>query len=216
MPTFLDESGDTGHQPGSATHFRLAAVWVPTQDVAAAFRESIRALRRRLGLPADYEFKFVRTHHHPERREAFFDEAIKHGFRFAAASVDKREGEWLTADRQAIYWACTVSLASLLRQTYREEEARRASHRPLNELVVVDDNEDPVFMATVKWTFAGLKSAVRPRSPLIDKVKFRGSGPDEMLQLADMTCGAINAHLDGDSRWHRSIASRSVGILRIP
>ncbi len=220
MPTFIDESGDTGHELDSATHFRLVAVWVPTQEVAEDFRDGIRQLRKQMKLPSAYEFKFAKTGAHPERRKAFFEVALRHEFRFTAASVDKREGEWRYADRRGIHWACAVSLAATLRETYRAEEARRvkaAGHdRPLGELVVVDDNQDQKFLATVKEEFGGLASGCRPGASLVGKVKFRGSGPDDLIQLADMVCGAVAAHLDGDSTWYKMIATRCLGIMPIP
>jgi hypothetical protein len=219
MPTFIDESGDTGHNPDSANYFRLAAIWVPTQDAAEAFRANVQQLRRDLGLPERYEFKFAKTGSHPERREAFFRAAMRHAFRFAATSLDKRTEDWRTADRRAIHWACAVSLAVTLGPTYREEEAARAlagTDRPLNELVVVDDNQDKAFLAVIKKKFRELASARRPGRPLVGKVKFRGSGPDELLQLADMVCGAVGAHIDGDSTWYGMIAARDLGIMRIP
>jgi Protein of unknown function (DUF3800) len=219
MPTFLDESGDTGHEPASAPHFRLAAVWVPTQETAEAFRASIQQLRRDLGLPQAYEFKFARSGPHPERREAFFRVAMGHAFRFAVASVDKRAGDWRTADRGAIHWACAVVLAVTLRPIYRAQEEAQASpgrDRLLRELVVVDDNQDKEFLATIKRKFGELASGRRSGASLVGKVKFRGSGPDELLQLADMVCGAVGAHLDGDSTWYKLIASRDLGITRIP
>src|SRR5256885_9655994 len=123
MPTFIDESGDTGHEPASATHFRLAAVWVPTQEVAEDFRGRIRQLRKQMNLPGTYEFKFAKTGAHPERRKAFFEVALRHEFRFAAASVDKRQEEWRNADRGAIHCACAVSLPATLDPTYRAQEA---------------------------------------------------------------------------------------------
>src|SRR5713226_7384917 len=118
MPTFIDESGDTGHEPDSSHHFRLAGVWVPTQEDAEAIREAIRQVRVDLGLPAAYEFKFAKTGTHPERRHAFFHAALLHNFRFAAVSINKRVGEWRTADHAGIHWACAVSLATTFRQTY--------------------------------------------------------------------------------------------------
>lgn len=44
MPTFIDEFGDTGHEPDSASPFRLAAVFVPTQDAVEASRTEQRWL----------------------------------------------------------------------------------------------------------------------------------------------------------------------------
>ncbi len=179
MPTFIDESGDTGHEPDSARHFRLAAVWVPTQDAAEAFRAAIQQVRRDLHLAAGYEFKFAKTGPHPERREAFFRAAMRHGFRFAAASLDKQAGDWRKADRGAIHRACAVSLAATLRPTYHAEETARvaAGHdRPLTELVVVDDNQDGQFLAVIKSKFRELASTRGPGVALVGKVKFRGSG----------------------------------------
>jgi hypothetical protein len=80
----------------------------------------------------------------------------------------------------------------------------------LDELVVVDDNEDKRFLAMVRETFRSLGSSCTPPIFLIGKVRFRGSGPDELIQLVDMVCGAYGAHLDGDSTWYRMIAARDV------
>ncbi len=144
---------------------------------------------------------------------------MRHAFRFAVASLDKRGENWRGADRGAIHWACAVSLAATLRPTYRaEEDARAAGGRghPLNELVVVDNNQDREFLAVIKRKFRELASVRRPGRPLVGKVKFRGSGPDELIQLADMVCGAVGAYLDGEGAWYRLIASRDLGITRIP
>jgi hypothetical protein len=82
--------------------------------------------------------------------------------------------------------------------------------------VVVDDNQDQKLLATIKKAFGGLASGCRPRASLVGKVKFRGSGPDELIQLADMVCGAVAAHLDGDSVWYRMIGRCCLGITPIP
>jgi hypothetical protein len=37
-----------------------------------------------------------------------------------------------------------------------------------------------------------------------------------MIQLADMVCGGVGAHLDGDSTWYNMIKSRDLGIICIP
>lgn len=213
MPTFIDESGDTGTSPDpSNCHFRLVAVWVPTQAVAEAFRESVQQLRRQLGLRPEYEFKFSKTWPHPDRRDAFFRAALRHEFRFAGTSLDKRLPAWSSATTQAMHWATTTCLAASLRPTYLQ--AQQASGGSLNELVVVDDNGDRNFLAMVRDSFRGLGSASQPRLYLIGKVRFRGSGPDELLQLADMVCGAYAAHLDGTSDWFRRIEERQVGVAR--
>jgi hypothetical protein len=83
-------------------------------------------------------------------------------------------------------------------------------------LVVVDDNQDQEFLAILKRKFRELASGCRAGASLVGKVKFRGSGPIELIQLADMVCGAVAAHLDGESTCYRLIFARDLGITRIP
>jgi hypothetical protein len=154
MPTFIDESGDTGPNPDQTSrHFRLAAVWVPSQAIAAALRASIQQVRQNLNLRANYEFKFSKTWSHQHHRQAFFQAVMMHEFRFAVSSIDKRDGDWATATKQAFHWASTVSLAGSLRQTYLAAHRAMVAggrNRPLDELVVVDDNQDKGFLQMVR------------------------------------------------------------------
>lgn len=51
MPTYIDESGDTGRVAnGSSPYFAIAAVWMPDEGEADRFRAEVRALRTKLGL----------------------------------------------------------------------------------------------------------------------------------------------------------------------
>ncbi len=215
MPTFIDESGETGQV---SPYFRLAAVWLPTQAAVEAYRAGTRQFQQDAGLE-DYEYKWSKSLS-LERRIAYFQAAMGHPFYFAVASVDKQHPEWRAAGRSVLHWACAVSLAASLRGVYLDEEARRAAaaggDHPLNELVVVDDNQDRRFLAVIKRKFRQLRSGVRVESPLVGKVKFRGSGPEELIQLADMVCGAVGDYLEGDGTCYNIILTRDLGITRIP
>gem|GEM_PF-3129152 len=57
----------------------------------------------------------------------------------------------------------------------------------------------------------GLPAIRRP-----GKVKFRGSGPEELIQLADMVCGAVGDFLEGDPSYYQIISAQDLGITRIP
>ena len=218
MPTFIDESGDTGWLPGALPYFRLAAVWLPTTEMILACMESIRDVRRRLNLGTGFEFKFSRTN--AEHRRAFFKATLEHEYRFAICGYDKTRLAQGSLEPQGFHWGCSVVLATDLKETYREAEAKaaRALKKPaaLNELVVVDDNQDRKFLAEIKYTFRALASAVHPGGKLIGKVKFRDSGPDDMLQLVDMILGAGGAKLDGNDTWYDLISSNSVGLTCFP
>jgi hypothetical protein len=211
MPTFIDESGDTGPpKQGGSLYFRLAAVWMPSLGDVERFRESIRSLRLELGLPVEFEFKYAKTHRDQDLRNAFFRSALTLHFRFAVSSIDKRDGYWVSASRHEQHWACATELAATLRSTYHQADDQRGS--PLKELVIVDDNGDRDFLATIKRQFRGLRSKHQHGPSMIGRVAFRTSQADEMLQLVDMICGACGPIFDGGDRTsYDQIADRRLG-----
>jgi Protein of unknown function (DUF3800) len=213
MPTFIDESSDTGHGHGSKPYFRLGAIWLPTLAEAEAFRKAIRKLRQRLGLPLDYEFKFAETHRHPEWRQAFFNTALDFPFRFTVCAIDKTTGRWRKANSREQHWAAATSIASCLYAVYLEAE--KVAH-PLRDLVVVDRNDDKKFLDAIRTALRGLQSRFHPGIPLTQNPRFRASHPDEVIQLVDMVCGATGAHLAGDVTWYKMIERCCIGLMRIP
>lgn len=210
MPTFIDESGDTGPIDGGGTsYFRLAAVWVPTLNDADLFRETVQSLRRRLGLLRGFEFKFAKTHNRPDLREAFFSAALSQEFRFVVGTVDKMIDREVSSDCESIHWACATEIAAALRPVYQRAEQGRKL--PLKELVVVDDNGDKNYLKIIKRQFRGLKSTLPAGTSMIGKVQFRDSLTHDMLQLADMICGAVGAMIDGNEKtWYDQIAQRDL------
>lgn len=215
MPTFLDESGDPGDGEGSSTYFRLCAVSVPTEVVAERIRAEIRTTRTGAGRGAAYEFKYSKTRHLPELRRAFFESVLRHDFRFATVSIDKRRlaGEISTVG--ICQWLATTALATILRPMYVSRyESAPAMYRP--EAVTADDNRDGEFLGTLKESFRGLGTLDSPRRVLIDEVRFRNSRADEMLQLADMLCGAVGAAIDGSSASYSMVATRDLSTWQFP
>ena len=191
MPTFIDESGDTGpYGRGGKRYFRLAAVWVPSLDQAEDFRESVRTLAFSLARGGTWELKFADTHSHPEWRMAFLRAALAQEFRFAVSLFDKiADPYWEQASHAEFLWAGATELAALLRPVYLRAQA--TSVRPIKEPVFLDDNRDRRFLATVKSQFRGLKTGIPGRSSLIGAVAFHGSRADEMIQLIDIICGSV-------------------------
>ena len=214
MPTFIDESGCTAYEEHSKPYFRLAAVHVPTFDAAEAFRADVRQLRKQLGVSASFEFKYHTTTD-PKRRAAFFSTAMRHEFRFAVAGIDKRIPGWWGVPPADIHHAVAESVAVDLRPTYLKA-AEAHDDRKLGELVIVDDNQDAAFLAAIKAAFGPLGRMAVPPAKLIGKVKFRGSGPDELLQLADMLCGAAGEHMEGWGECYELVAERCVGLRVLP
>ena len=115
VPTFIDESGDTGSNAGGSPSFRLCGVAVPTECVADSVRAAIRQVRATLHLGANYEFKFSKTSRQPGHREAFFNAVLRHEFRFATVSLDKRRLAWESSSARTCLWLTTTALATILR-----------------------------------------------------------------------------------------------------
>ncbi len=213
MPTFIDESGDTGHATDSLPYFRLAAVWIRDSDTANSFRDKVRDLRRRMRLDSSFEFKFSKTHGHHDRRQAFFAIAMEHEFKFSFCGINKTTGYWSTASSAEQHWAAATCLAACLKSTYLEAEC---PDRSLREPILVDDNDDQSFLKTVNKAFGGLKSRLRPNSPMTIAARFRGSKSDEVMHLADMICGAAGAFVDGEKYWYGLVKCRCAGEVLLP
>jgi hypothetical protein len=220
MPTFIDESGDTGWKPGSLPYFRLCAAWLPTPEDVEACRESISACRKALRLPQSFEFKFATTQSQRQRCETFFRAVIRHPFRFVVCAYDKQRLEPGSLQPRDFHHGTGVVLATELRACYLEAERGKTKARgkpaSLDELVVVDNNQDKSFLNEIKKSFRAMQSGTRAGGKLVGKVKFRGSRPDEMLQLADMLVGAAGRHLENDSTWLDMVRSQCLGIIRLP
>jgi hypothetical protein len=91
------------------------------------------------------------------------------------------------------------------------------NHRQVRKsYVILEDNQDPMVLTLFREKFIALPSFIRPGTPIVKKVRFRGSGPDELIQLADMIVGAYGAFLDGETEWFDPIRNHSEVCLMIP
>lgn len=212
MPTFIDESGDTGHASTSKPYFRLAAVWVPSVKTANEIRDAIRRLRKELGRKSSYEFKFAKTGRFNEGRRRFFLTALEFPFRFAACHIRKVE-HWEKASSAAQYWAAATALAASLRATYQESEEAKA---PLRDPIWVDRNDDQRFLNAIARAFGGLKPRCPESRPLTAPPRFFLSHKDDMIQLVDMICGAVGTRLDGESTWWNMVRDRCIEVSELP
>ena len=230
MPTFIDESGDLGWADGphgrSSTHFRLIALRLPTKAEANACRDTIRGLRTALKLPPSFlEFHYSDLGRHPELMAAFFDAVLPHEFGYVLVNYDKRPNWSSRPHRRAVYYSCGIFLATTLRPQYVLAEGRlppdrRGRPARLAEEVIVDDNKDPVFLEQLAHAFLPLGThddgTRKPVKLLGPAPWFADSAHDELLQLADMLCGATCDYLEGDGRWHSMARRKCLEIIDLP
>ncbi len=174
-----------------------------------------------MGLRADYEFKYSKTHNYPERRSPFYGLAIDLGLRFTVCAFDKLRITLGSVEPHMFHQICAVSMAAHLRTTYLEAEtdwcAKNKKSVLLCEPIVVDDNKDPAMLLAIEGAFRALKSGRDPAAILTNKPRFRDSEKDETVQLADMVMGAVGAHLDGDNTWFDVIRrnNRNLGVVQL-
>src|SRR5437016_5899141 len=139
--------------------------------------------------------------------------ALHHKFGFAVCAIDKTTEYWRKAPTKEQHRVAATALAGDLHKVYLQAEQ---ADRPLRDQLLVDDNGDRDFLAAIERAFRSLKSLLHPRAAMVLKPRFRASHSDEVMQLADMVCGASGASIDGDSMWYNLIADRCVGLSRIP
>lgn len=213
MPTFIDESGDAGPGDGSSAHFRLGAVWFESYDLVQDFTDNIATLRRNLGLSPHFEFHFA--HLHAQRKMAFFEAIAEHRFNFVVCSHEKNTFDRKSLTKDLIREATIGGLVKHLGDWYLAAEACKEGTAGLGERVVYDECDDPAYARLLKAQFRSLSSGRGANKKLIGDVNPRKSRVDACLQLADMVCGAVGRHLDGQSDCYNLFKNKAIAIVRV-
>ena len=111
--------------------------------------------------------------------------------------------------------ATATHLAESLCGTYHDAEDAQPE-RLLKEPILVDNNGNRNFLAAIRDAFRGLRSKRHPGISMVKTPRFRDSRPDEVMQLADMVCGAAGASLQGKLQWYELIKGRCVRLTLLP
>ncbi len=195
---FVDESGDAGMKldKGSSEFFVVTAVLF--EDVAEAQRcdDSFAELRRQLGFPELKEFHF-----HGEReqtRRAFLTHVNQFDFSFVAVVLNKRKltSPGFQFKESAIKYTTRLVVENL-------------KPNLVNAIVVVDGSGAKEF----RQSFANyLKRQVNsPEQRHVKKVKMANSVTNNLVQLADMVCGAVSHSIKhGDYSYRKLIGAKQL------
>lgn len=204
MLVFVDEAGDTGLKldKGSSRYFIVTLVLFEEHEEAEAADTRISLLRRELGLAADFEFHFSET---PERiKEAFFDAIIPYNFFYFAIVINKAKlyGPGFKVKESFYKYA-----ASLVFQNARQHLT--------DAIVVFDGSGSREFKRQLRSYLSRKVNDPGERIGRIRKVKLQDSRSNNLIQLADMVCGAISRSLKGKRRkgeqnFRRRIAYREI------
>jgi hypothetical protein len=179
MLVLVDESGDPGFKfdRGSSLYFTIALAVFPDLQAAHDCDRRIVGLRKELGVPEDFEFHFTKTS--DEFRQTFLRAISAYDFAYVARTIDKRR----------------LSGNAWKQRPYFYQQAARLVLAPakpylLNAKVLIDRSNDRRFDQELAKYFkrhAGMRAGQR----LIREARSERSHKHNLLQVADMVCGAV-------------------------
>jgi Protein of unknown function (DUF3800) len=180
MLVFLDESGDAGLKlsAGSSPYFVVTLVVFERDQIAHDVDATIDRLRATLGLHREFEFHFAKLDR--PRREIFFKEINGFDFCYFAIVINKAalRGEGFAVKESFYKFACGLVL-------------KNAAATLEAATVVIDGSGNRDFKRQLT---SYLRRTVNdPETPVVKirKLKLQDSHRNNLLQLADMVCGAV-------------------------
>ena len=187
MLVFIDESGDPGFKKiGSSPVFAVAMVMFANAEDAALAQGRIKALATRLKVKPEFKFSKCKD----EFRTAFFDEVASCRFKVRAVVVHK--------DRVR-----SPNLREVKESFYKFFIRMMMTHDGktlVNAKVVIDGSGDREFKRQFRSYLRRHFAAASVRA-----VDLKDSCDDELIQLADMSVGAIarsyKADHDNGGKW---------------
>jgi hypothetical protein len=179
MLVLIDESGDCGLKfgSGSSNLFVCTAVVFSDKFSADACDRAISGLRFKLQKKVGFEFHFSRSS--DKIREAFFRTVNQEDFKYAGFVVDKRKlyGERFRDPKEVYEFAVGIVCEQV---------------RPLleNSKIIIDKNGDRAFKLRLEKNLK--RQMTNPDGSCgIRKVTMERSHSNNLVQLADMVCGAL-------------------------
>ena len=180
MLVFVDESGDTGRKvgAGSSELFTIVLVYFEDENEAQATDDRISMLRRELNKPANFEFHF--QDNSDQIRQAFFEAVVPFNFFYLGFVINK-----------AMLYAEAFSTKNLFYNWVCGTVFENAKPYLDNAKVKTDSCGNREFQRLLA---AYLKQRINDRNATvchIKKVTPQDSRTNNLLQLADMVCGAV-------------------------
>jgi hypothetical protein len=180
MLVFIDESGDPGLKLGSGStdYFIVTLVAFEENDEALVTDQRIQLLKHELGFPPDFEFHFNSVK--GSYREAFLSAVASYGFFYFSIVINKRKltGEGFKFKESFYKYACGLVFEN-------------AKPHLNNATVVIDGSGRREFRRQLGSYLRRRINDTKGDARFIGKVKIQDSKRNNLLQLADMICGAV-------------------------
>ncbi len=178
MLVFIDESGDVGMKldSGSSQLFTITVVGFTDFDEASKTDSLIGSLRQKMRVKS--EFKFSRLS--PPNKLLFFQELSQADFHYWSVVINKAKlrGEGFQYKDPFYKYACKLVCLN----------ARESLE---NSIVVIDGSGSREFRQQIQSYLKKSLNNQEDDLPKIKKVKITDSLKNNLLQLADMVCGAV-------------------------
>ncbi len=199
MLVFVDESGDPGFKfaSGSSIFFIVVAAIFPDSFSADACDRSIEELRRTLRLPLRYEFHF--SHCSDRVRREFFKKVVTDQFQYHGFVLNKPRLYGNRFNDQQGFYDFTVGLV-----------CENAGPLLRDAIVVIDKCGDREFKQKLAKSLKA-RMTDGDGNCRLKKVRMESSHNNNLVQLADMLCGAVGrsfASTDANGGELRKIVSR--------
>lgn len=208
MLVFIDESGDPGFdiERGASELFVVAAVMFQNDDDAERCSSRIDLVRGELGLPEHVEFRFVKSSHTVRLR--FLEQVAGHNFFYLGIVIDKRKLTRRQFPSSSAFYEYIVGLSLEFLRPHLQGAA-----------VDVDRGGSADFGKRLcRQISKNLKG--QDGKPLLKRIRTVASKGSNLMQLADMVCGAIARSFRGrkadDVVYHKIIQHREIGVHERP
>lgn len=208
MYVFVDEAGDTGVKigKGASAIFTMVMVIVPSVEAMDELNARIATLRQDLKQPEHFEFHFKENN--DTVRKAFFETVTPCTFSYSGIVVDKSKlftPEY--TDHKSFYKMVCGQLLGTAKDVLKEANIK------------IDESGGQQFRQELT---AYLKQANNEPDTLntIKQIKMGKSHSDNLLQMADMICGALHRAQDNTRKdaqqFKKLVQHREYSVLHIP
>lgn len=178
MLIFIDESGDTGIRRSkiSSRYFVLTAIFFDTLEAAERANEVVKEVRKELKRSDSLEFKFS-TGTNNDAKTLFLKKLSKCDFRYRSVVIDKK----VLIQREP-------NPENGIYMLVADQLFLRAKDRIKNATVFMDLISKSFMRDFNQYLKKRLNTDIEK---LVGEIKHRDSKGNNLLQLADMVCGAI-------------------------
>jgi hypothetical protein len=188
MLVFIDESGDPGMklEEGSSLYFTVALVAFQDREEANAVDQRIGLLRRELRFADNFEFHFNKLR--GDLRERFLEAVAPYEFLYFGIVINKTKLTGPGFQFRDSFYKYTCSLVF-----------ENAKPHLDGATVVIDGSGSEKFRQQLATYLRRRVNDPTAPSRAIRKVKIQDSRRNNLLQLADMVCGALARSYGGKS-----------------